>query len=39
LVKLGEVPVNLALQGRYWLDGPSNAPEWGLRFAAIFVFR
>ena len=39
LVKLGEVPVNLALQGRYWLDGPSNAPEWGIRFAAIFVFR
>lgn len=39
LVKIGEVPVNLSLQGRTWLDGPSNAPEWGMRFNAVFVFR
>jgi hypothetical protein len=38
-VKLGSVPVNLVAQGRYWLDGPSEAPRWGLRFAAVFVFR
>ncbi|MEN0074897.1 MAG: transporter [Paracraurococcus sp.] len=37
LVKLGKVPVNLVAQARYWLDGPSDAPQWGLRFAAVFV--
>lgn len=39
LVKLGQVPVNLVAQARYWLDGPSDAPQWGLRFAAVLVFR
>jgi hypothetical protein len=39
LVKIGPAPVNLVAQARYWLDGPSGAPEWGLRFAAVFVFR
>ena len=39
LVKIGPMPVNLVAQARYWLDGPDNAPEWGLRFAAVLVFR
>ncbi|MBC9207446.1 transporter [Roseomonas aerophila] len=39
LVNIGQTPVNLVAQARYWFDGPSNAPEWGLRFAAVFVFR
>jgi hypothetical protein len=39
LVKIGPTPVNLVAQARYWLDGPSEAPRWGLRFAAVFVFR
>lgn len=39
LVNVGGRPINLAVQARYWLDGPSTAPEFGLRFAATFVFR
>jgi hypothetical protein len=39
LVQLGQVPVNLGVQARYWLDGPSTAPEWGLRFIATLVLR
>lgn len=39
LVQLGQVPVNLGVQARYWLDGPSTAPEWGLRLVATLVLR
>lgn len=39
LVKFGPEPVNLVAQARYWLDGPRSAPEWGLRVAAVLVFR
>jgi hypothetical protein len=39
LLKLGQVPANLVAQARYWLDGPTDAPQWGLRFAAVLVFR
>lgn len=39
LVNVSGRPVNLAVQGRYWLDGPSTAPEWGLRLAATLVFQ
>lgn len=37
LVPIGGVTVNLGLQGRYWVDGPSTAPEWGLRLQATLV--
>ena len=36
--KLGPQPVQLALNGRYWAEGPESAPEWGLRFVVIFLF-
>lgn len=39
LVNVGGRPINLAVQARHWLDGPSTAPEWGLRFTATLVFR
>ncbi|MDO9714093.1 hypothetical protein, partial [Paracraurococcus lichenis] len=39
LVKIGEVPVNLVAQARYWLDGPRDAPQWGLRFNVVLVLR
>lgn len=37
LVPVGGVTMNLGLQGRYWADGPSTAPEWGLRLQATLV--
>jgi hypothetical protein len=35
---IGKLPVSLGLQGRYWLEGPDGAPEWGARFILTFVF-
>jgi hypothetical protein len=34
---LGRLPVSLGVQGRYWLEGPDGAPEWGARFIMTFV--
>ncbi|EHM02630.1 hypothetical protein HMPREF9946_00899 [Acetobacteraceae bacterium AT-5844] len=39
LVKIGELPVNLGLQARYYPEAPSTYAEWGVRFVATFVFR
>lgn len=36
--KFGTQAVSLGLNARYWADGPSSAPEWGLRFVATFLF-
>jgi hypothetical protein len=30
--------VSLALQGRYWIEGPESAPEWGIRAVVTFLF-
>jgi hypothetical protein len=38
LVKVGKQPVALTVGGRYYADQPDNGPEWGLRFAVIFLF-
>ncbi|MEO5917281.1 MAG: transporter [Luteolibacter sp.] len=38
LVKIGEVPVQFQLGGRWYADGPDGGPEWGLRFAITFLF-
>lgn len=35
---IGKLPVSYGLQGRYWLEGPDGAPEWGARFIMTFVF-
>lgn len=35
---IGKQPISLGLQGRYWLEGPDPAPEWGARFVLTFVF-
>ena len=37
VVTIGSLPVSLALFARYWADGPSSAPEWGLRFVVTFL--
>ena len=38
LVKMGNQPVQFALGGRYWVEGPDSAPEWGIRFTVTFLF-
>jgi len=35
LFKVGKLPVQFAIGGRYYAEGPSGAPEWGLR--AVFT--
>lgn len=39
LVVIGTQPVSLQAGARYYVESPSNGPQdWGLRFAATFVF-
>lgn len=38
LVRIGKQPVAFTLGGRYYADKPDNGPDWGLRFAVIFLF-
>jgi len=38
LLKVGKLPVSLALGAKYYAEGPSSAPEWGLRFAVTLLF-
>lgn len=37
LVKIGKLPVNFQLGGRYYADKPTGGPDWGLRFTVTFV--
>ncbi len=39
MIKVGTLPVQLQVGGRYYADGPSGAPEWGLRFTITPIFR
>lgn len=38
IVKIGDQPIALTLGARYYADKPDDGPEWGLRFAVIFLF-
>jgi hypothetical protein len=38
LLRIGKLPVSLAVGGRYYAEGPSGAPEWGLRFVITLLF-
>lgn len=38
LLKVGKQPISLQLGGRYYAEGPSGAPQWGLRFQVSFLF-
>ena len=38
LVKLGKRPVAFSLGGRDYAERPAEGPDWGLRFAVIFLF-
>lgn len=36
--KVGKRPISLQLGYRYYADGPSGGPDWGLRFTVTFLF-
>jgi hypothetical protein len=38
LLKIGKQPIALQIGGRYYAEGPSGGPEWGLRFQISFLF-
>jgi len=38
LLKIGMQPVSFALGGKYYADGPSGGPEWGLRVTVTLLF-
>jgi hypothetical protein len=38
LLRVGKQPIALQIAGRYYAEGPSGAPEWGLRFQVSFLF-
>ena len=38
LVKLGKLPIQFTLGGRYYAERPMGGPNWGLRFVVTFLF-
>jgi len=38
LVKIGKQPIAFQMGYRYYADGPSGGPDWGLRFTVTFLF-
>jgi hypothetical protein len=38
LIKVGKQPVQLGLGAKIYAEGPSGAPEWGIRFVVIPLF-
>ena len=38
VVKFGKLPVQFTIGGKYYADGPSGAPEWGMRFVITPLF-
>jgi hypothetical protein len=38
LVRIGKLPVSITVGGRYYAEGPSGAPDWGLRLVITPLF-
>ena len=38
LLKGGKQPIQLSLGAKYYAEGPSGGPDWGLRFVVTFLF-
>jgi hypothetical protein len=38
LTRIGKLPMSFTIGGRYYAEGPSGAPEWGLRFVITPLF-
>ena len=37
LLKIGKLPVQFQVGGRYYADKPSGGPDWGMRFTMTFL--
>lgn len=37
IVKVGRLPLQFQLGGRYYIEGPSGGPEWGIRFGIVVL--
>ena len=38
LVKIGKLPIDLRLSGKYYAEAPEGGPDWGLRFTVTLLF-
>jgi hypothetical protein len=38
IVKIGEQTVSLSIGGKYWIEGPDQSPEWGIKSGITFLF-
>jgi hypothetical protein len=38
LVKVGKMPVQFQVGVKYYADGPTSSPDWGIRFTVICLF-
>ena len=38
LLKIGKMPVQFQVGGRYYAERPAGGPDWGLRFTMTFLF-
>jgi hypothetical protein len=38
LLKVGKQPMQFSLGAKYFAEGPSGGPDWGLRFSVTFLF-
>jgi hypothetical protein len=38
LLKLGRLPIQFTVGGRYYAEAPCGGPDWGLRFVVTLLF-
>ena len=38
ILKLGRQPISLQVGPKLYVEGPTGAPDWGIRFAFILLF-
>jgi len=38
LLKIGKLPIQFALGGKYYAEKPEGGPHWGLRFVVTLLF-
>ncbi len=38
IIKIGKLPVQFTIGGRYYAEKPTGGPDWGLRFIVTFLF-
>jgi hypothetical protein len=38
VLKIGGLPMSFTLGPKLYVEGPSTAPDWGLRFVFVFLF-